>query len=163
MPLPKCEYPGCKYDSTYFYLSKGEEWRNGCVAHWRADAKHYLELGVDVAVRLHRTPEEVAAAWPDTIETPIVVQPRISQQRKKREKKVFRDMEPGEIQKTPKDGSVLHKTIELCRKLDGATLEEIQVEIGEKHDALKLLLWANEERGWGWKRGEDDRIRVLPQ
>lgn len=74
----------------------------------------------------------------------------------------FHDMPPtGEDIKPFKPGSVMAVTVELMEKQDGATVEEIQAAIGPKHQALKLMQWMNENKGIGFKMGEDGKIRPV--
>lgn len=63
--------------------------------------------------------------------------------------------------KEPRPGSVLALTLDLIAKQNGATLEEIQEIIGPKHNALKLLQWANENKGYGWRKDEAGKIHTV--
>lgn len=81
---------------------------------------------------------------------------------KLRPKHLFENMEPTKVVKSaPSPTSVLGISIALMRDNDGATLEEIQAAIGPKHDALKLLSWANENKGYGWQEDENKKIHVV--
>src|SRR5690242_17135594 len=64
--------------------------------------------------------------------------------------KPWQDLPHGHEQQAPREGSVLHKTLEFMAKNKGATLQEIQDLIGEKHNARRLLTWAHRERGYGF-------------
>lgn len=73
--------------------------------------------------------------------------------------KPWEDMKAGKVQQAPREGSVLDKTLKLIdKRKNGATLEEIQSEIGDKHSAARLLRWAHVERGYGFTK--DDKGRV---
>lgn len=63
--------------------------------------------------------------------------------------------------KEPRPGSVMAITLDLIAKNDGATLEEIAEAIGPKHNALKLLQWMNENRGYGWRKDEAGKIHTV--
>jgi hypothetical protein len=78
-------------------------------------------------------------------------------------RKQFFDMEPTSDEvKIPKAGTVLAVTLDLCRDTPGgATLEEIQAAIGPKHPALKLLEWANQNKGMGWRQDPETK-RIVP-
>ena len=60
------------------------------------------------------------------------------------------DLPEGEHQQEPRPDSVASKTLLLIDANQGATLDEIQAEIGEKHSARRLLTWMNKERGYGF-------------
>lgn len=74
---------------------------------------------------------------------------KVREPRKPRE---WEDLPEGKEQQMPRPASVLDKTLNLIKEKRGATLEEIQAVIGEKHDAMRLLRWANKERGFGFTR-----------
>jgi hypothetical protein len=76
--------------------------------------------------------------------------------------KEFVDMEPKGMEiKEPRPGSVMAITLDIIKEKGGATLEEIQAAIGPKHDALKLLVWMNENRGYGWKKDAAGKIHTV--
>lgn len=89
--------------------------------------------------------------------------PKEPREPKARPPREFHDMEPtGADIKEPRPGSVLALTLDTIKEKGGATLDEIQAVIGPKHDALKLLQWANENRGYGWKQDPNDKkIQVV--
>ena len=64
--------------------------------------------------------------------------------------KPWEDMQPGGKQRPPREGSVFYKTLELMKSNKGATLEDIQATIGDKHVARRLLTWAHRECGYGF-------------
>ncbi len=64
--------------------------------------------------------------------------------------KPWEDLQAGAEQQAPREGSALHTALELIKTHKGATLEEIQAAIGDKHIARRLLTWANRERGYGF-------------
>jgi hypothetical protein len=66
-----------------------------------------------------------------------------------------------EVKGDPRPGSVLAVTLDLIRTSNGATLAEIDAAIGPKHDALKLLQWANENKGYGWRQDENKKIHTV--
>ena len=64
--------------------------------------------------------------------------------------KPWEDLEPGAQQKMPREGSVAYKTLELRKATKGATIEDIQNTIGEKHTARTLINWMHRELGFGF-------------
>lgn len=67
-----------------------------------------------------------------------------------RQPKPWVDLPAGGKQQAPREGSVLHRCLELIEKNKGATLEEMQALIGEKHQIRRLLAWGHRERGYGF-------------
>lgn len=81
--------------------------------------------------------------------------------REPRQPKEWEDLPEGKEQQLPRPGSVLAITLDLIKEKRGATLEEIQTAIGEKHVAMRLLRWANKERGFGFtKTASSGKIQV---
>lgn len=64
--------------------------------------------------------------------------------------KPWEDLPAGAEQQAPREGSVLYTTLELIKTNRGATLDEIQAAVGDKHPVRRLLTWANRERGYGF-------------
>lgn len=64
--------------------------------------------------------------------------------------KPWEDLPAGAEQQAPREPSVLHTVLEMIAKNKGATLDELQAAVGEKHPIRALLRWANRERGYGF-------------
>lgn len=67
--------------------------------------------------------------------------------------KPWEDLQAGAKQQAPREGSVGWKLLELIKKNKGATLDEIQTELGgptSNHQARTLISWLNKERGYGF-------------
>src|SRR5690348_11358409 len=164
----------CPLDAQYDFVDSDGHWRYGCTKHWMENratkqlgpghAKH-LTAGQQPPQRPpdytpppidpHRLAQPQSSPTlseyvqkqgrPGTPAGASPRQPREPRAPRQRAPREFQDMEPtGMDIKEPRPGSVLAITLELIKAQDGATLEEIQNAIGPKHDALKLLQWANE-------------------
>lgn len=178
VPLPKCELEGCEMPATYDFLTTEDSWAYGCTTHWMKNRKT-KQLGPGIAQHLtdgNALPERPTGAvllakpdgsLPDVTKSAMTRRaqvPRGNGAPRVRLPKEFFDMEPSpEGQKQPKSGVQL-VALELSRTNDGFTLEELQAEISKQgsHDAMKLMSFMHTDRGWGWKKGEDGKIRVLP-
>lgn len=161
-------------DAQYDFVDIDGNWRYGCIEHWQAN-RASRQLGIGHAQHLSKGSEPPPR--PPGVESPPIpqlVKPQVRPQlirpepatrtnpvtgeRKPREQKPraprdFQDMEPRDYVKAdPRPGSVLAMTLDLIRTNGGATLDEINAVIGPKHDALKLMQWANENKGYGWKQ-----------
>lgn len=175
MPLPQCQYE-CKMPATYDFVTAEELWAYGCTLHWMKH-RRTKQLGpghgqhlTDGRALPERDPNARIFATPDgplpdpTRRHRASPQPRSAP--RPRSLKEFHDMEPSpDGQKQPKAGVQL-VALELGRG-EGFTMAELQAKLDETtrpgaHDALKLMTFMHTDRGWGWKQGEDGRIRVQP-
>jgi hypothetical protein len=172
--LPQCEF--CQMVAQYDFVDDQGDWRYGCVTHWM---KYRASRQIGPGHARHLTvgqepPKRPEGYVPKPVDPTRLAKPRIApalqaytskqpaatttngEPKPPREKRVrvqeFQDMEPsGADIKEPRPGSVLAITLDLMKTNGGATLEEINAAIGPKHDALKLLIWAHENKGYGWK------------
>lgn len=188
MKLPKCDY--CEMEAQYDFVEDSGEWRYACVTHW-IKHRASRQLGPGHARHLvagEQPPRRPEGYTPQPIDPTRLVKPRVAPTlqaavdrplpatnggttignvRKPKTERVkppkeFQDMEPKGMEiKDPRPGSVMAITLELVKKNGGATIDEIQAAIGVKHDALKLLQWMNENRGYGWKRDGEGKIQVV--
>lgn len=169
--------------AQYDFVDVDGNWRYGCITHWQ---KHRAsrQLGVGHAMHLgkgieppprspgYEAPPLGVLAKPQVRAQLIRPEPaarltavaapngapRPPREPKPKLPKIFTDMEAkSEIKGDPRPGSVLAVTLDLIRVNGGATLDEINTAIGPKHDALKLLQWANENKGYGWKQDPETK------
>jgi len=183
LPTPICEFyhattnAKCPLQAQYDFVDGEGNWRYGCTAHWfehRASkqlgpghAKH-ITKGQEppprpggVTVTPPVPPSANVLAKPADRPVPAAIPRKLTNERtrKTKGKLEYQDMEPGNLNGyEPRPDSVLAITVELCK--NGATLEEIQATIGPKHNALRLLEFGN-LKGFGWKRGDDMKIKVV--
>ena len=174
--------------AQYDFVSSTGGWRYGCTAHWLeyresrqlapGHARH-IEKGVQPAPRAPGDtppplpPYSLAKPQERTVASPTAAgsspgggatkAPRSSKPKKSGE---FCDMERDGTKAptyVPRPDSVLAFTLELVGQKDGATLEDIQAMLDThgKHNALKLLEWSHDAKGYGWKKGDDGKIRVV--
>ncbi len=180
-PLPDqesimdCQFQ-CEKKASYDFKTRSGGWAFGCLAHW-IEFRSTKEVTLSTANRVigANIPDRPPGAVQDTMfvrarpgapTQPAVRQGKMLQHTKtmRRQEPIgFQNLDAAPQQKIPTPGCRLDIIIQLARRPEGTTVEEMNKAIGwPDHDANRLMRWSNRERGWGWTMDAEGRIRVLP-